>query len=239
MRNNKSKTIFGRVNPFLGRPLARSARIRRAARGPLSANPSHPPMYGRAGNAEVGAQPEVGPDRLEVGPVDAERLADQERLGDLPARPARVVPAAIRAGRGRSGRRDPRRGRRGSRGCCRPASGSGPGRSGSRGAARREPGELFGVGQQLEEGRGVDPRRLVEVGVIDPRGIEGVVHVPLQDQAVDGDLGLAGGDPYRLQVGGGGRSGPGADEYLSPPRTGGRWSTQRVNRPSTLAKVRS
>ena len=91
---SKSNPIFRRVKPCLraGFGLRRAPAMSRT-RLRRSADPTHPLDVRKDREASVGTQAEPGPDRLGVGPVDAERLADQECFGDLPALPARIVPA--------------------------------------------------------------------------------------------------------------------------------------------------
>src|SRR5262249_12168311 len=57
------------------------------------AHPTHLPEVRDGRHPHVAAQPQGGPDRLQVRPVDADRLADDQRPGHLPALAARRVPA--------------------------------------------------------------------------------------------------------------------------------------------------
>ena len=86
-------------------------------------------IYGGSANECRHSGRRSGPDRLGVGPVDAESFADQECLGDLPALPARVVPALSGASGSIWSDVAPGPCRRGSRGYCHPASDSVPARS--------------------------------------------------------------------------------------------------------------
>ena len=107
--------------PFCGRPrpVRRAVtRSRPAPRQRLSANPAHPLDVRKSREAEVGAQPELGPDRLGDGASRRRRPCRSRAPRAPPSSPGPSRPSPDPAGRGRSGRRRPRPGRRGSRGCC-------------------------------------------------------------------------------------------------------------------------
>ena len=59
------------------------------------ANPADPLEVGTDRKALIGAKPEFRPCRFEMRPVDAEGLADDQRLGHLPALSPRIIPAAV------------------------------------------------------------------------------------------------------------------------------------------------
>ncbi len=59
------------------------------------ANPVDPLEVGTDREALIGAKPELRPCRFEMRPVDAESLADDQRLGHLPALSPRIIPAAV------------------------------------------------------------------------------------------------------------------------------------------------
>ena len=95
---------------------ARAVTIGRATRIG-SADPLHPFEVGPERDAEVAVEPDVGPERLAVRPVDEEGLAGQQRPGDFPA----AVAVRDRVP-GRTVARCPSPGCPCSSGCCRPAS---------------------------------------------------------------------------------------------------------------------
>ena len=59
------------------------------------ANPADPLEVGTDREALIGAKPELRPCRFEIRPVDAESLADDQRLGHLLALAPRIIPAAV------------------------------------------------------------------------------------------------------------------------------------------------
>lgn len=59
------------------------------------ANPADPLEVGTDREALIGAKAELRPCRFEMRPVDAEGLADDQRLGHLPALSPRIIPAAV------------------------------------------------------------------------------------------------------------------------------------------------
>ena len=59
------------------------------------ANPADPLEVGTDREALIGAKPELRPCRFEIRPVDAESLADDQRLGHPLALSPRIIPAAV------------------------------------------------------------------------------------------------------------------------------------------------
>ena len=163
-------------------------------------------------------------------------------LGDFPALAARVVPSPS-GRRGRLVAIGPRPGRRGSRGCCRPASCTARRRSGYRGADASQLGEPRGVGQEVEERRGLGRRNTAEARVNPARPGPGCSRRRVSGP---GRLTASSAPSARRSAPGRGRR-PSAEGRLGrrstrrsrPSPNGSSPSTQSVSRSSTLAKSSS